>query len=135
MKTMPSFSHIAVSLAGAVVFATFAFGDIAPYPHSPSIARKWFKPDNNPPPTFTDNTSEVQALAKTISEAGMLQLQEALLQIAPGADNAIRAYMQALYKDRMEKQESGQITPQEARQLAELQQMMDNGSLPASDSP
>lgn len=135
MKTMPSFSRMAVSLAGAVVFATFAFGDIAPYPHSPGIARKWFKPDNNPQPAFTESASDVQELAKTISEAGMLQLQEALLQIAPGSVDAVRAYMQALYKDRMEKQESGQITPQEARQLAELQQMMDNGSLPAPDSP
>lgn len=135
MKALPASSRIVI-LFGALLAASIVSADIAPYPNGPGFPGKWFGHGDNPRPApLPAKVNPPDAtLAKTLSEASMSRLQEALIQMAPAAGAAVRSYMQALYKDRVEKQQSGQITPQEARQLAELQQMVDEGSLSIPDA-
>lgn len=140
MKTTPTPARIAAALAAALIAASAANADIAPPPGGPGFARKWFgsgdPPRPAPPPEKVVPAPTTSGdLATTISEAGMPQLMEALIQTAPSAGDAARSYMEALYRDRMEKQQTGQITPEETRQLIELRQMVENGTLAVPDAP
>ena len=137
----PNALILAAAIVAVLLAASFAQADIAPYPNAPGLPMKWIKdkpapeapaPETEPAPA---PAPEVDALVQTLNAATMPQLHYALVDISPDGGEAARAFMRAIYQDRLAKQQSGQLTEQETRQLGELRQMADDGLLDAPAAP
>ncbi len=73
-----------------------------------------------------NHQAQCQDFLQNAGNMNVRQMYQGLLQIDPSGGAMAAQFMQTMYMDRMQKYQSGTITPQELRQLRELIQLFGN---------